>query len=320
MKRIAIIATSLAAAAALVAPATGQAAITIGSDLAPDPVNAGTCLAGSCTAANTALPGQQVTSPIQGVIVRWRVRAANTETTPVRLRVIRPQSGGVYTGINSSTTQTIPPTPVTTFSFPTQQPIAAGDHIGLDVDTPNSNFLVNTDGQPGVTFARWEPTLANGDTRSPDATFSNSQETTFNADVEPDCDQDGLGDETQDPDTSSCTPSTQVTQCSGFPPTIVGTPGNDTLVGTSKKDVIASLGGDDQVKGKRGKDVICGGEGNDRLKGSKGKDGLNGEAGDDALRGGKSRDALNGGDGTDTCNGGRGKDTGSACETTTKIP
>jgi hypothetical protein len=33
----------------------------------------------------------------------------------------------------------------------------------------------------------------------------------FNADVEPDCDQDGFGDETQDPDTSACNPPADTT-------------------------------------------------------------------------------------------------------------
>jgi Ca2+-binding RTX toxin-like protein len=93
----------------------------------------------------------------------------------------------------------------------------------------------------------------------------------INADVESDCDRDGLGDETQDTNTSSCSPVAPPT-CKGKPATIVGTEGTDVRKGTSGKDVIVGLGGNDKLYGEAGKDTLKGGPGKDKLKGGAGKD------------------------------------------------
>jgi Ca2+-binding RTX toxin-like protein len=120
----------------------------------------------------------------------------------------------------------------------------------------------------------------------------------INADVESDCDRDGLGDETQDTNTSSCSPVAPPT-CKGKPATIVGTEGTDVRKGTSGKDVIVGLGGNDKLSGLAGNDLICGGAGKDTLKGGKGNDKLYGEAGKDTLKGGPGKDKLKGGAGKD---------------------
>ncbi len=102
-------------------------------------------------------------------------------------------------------------------------------------------------------------------------------------------------------------------RCSGREATIVGTPGDDRLVGTPGRDVIAGLAGDDRVLARGGGDVVCGGAGRDRLQGGPGSDLLLGQAGDDALSGGPDRDILRGGPGRDVCSGGPGGDA-YACE------
>jgi hypothetical protein len=199
-------------AAALLLPALpAQGAVTIGSDLSHAPVNGGACALPTegCTAANTTLPGAQVSSPIDGVVVRWRLRFNSAGTSvSMALRVIRP-SGSAFTGVNTSTAPTFSSAVDTTVVSNTQQPIKAGDQIALDVlgtpAAPSNNLIVETAAQAGVTFVRWVPPLADGATAPPTATFdAPSQETTFNADVEPDADCDGLGDETQDPAVTVC--------------------------------------------------------------------------------------------------------------------
>jgi hypothetical protein len=40
---------------------------------------------------------------------------------------------------------------------------------------------------------------------------------------------------------------------------MVGTEGDDTLVGTNRHDVIVGLSGDDTIEGLRTGDIICGG-------------------------------------------------------------
>jgi Ca2+-binding RTX toxin-like protein len=47
--------------------------------------------------------------------------------------------------------------------------------------------------------------------------------------------------------------------------TIVGTPGDDVLVGTRRGDVICGGGGDDELVGRGGDDVLRGGAGRDKL-------------------------------------------------------
>src|SRR5215203_4672234 len=91
------------AGVALAVPAQAGAEVTIGSDLAPNPGNADPCNPdAACTISNSVLSGASLTSPLDGVVVRWRVRAQATMDTPghLRLRVIRERGGGESTGIN----------------------------------------------------------------------------------------------------------------------------------------------------------------------------------------------------------------------------
>lgn len=90
--------------------------------------------------------------------------------------------------------------------------------------------------------------------------------------------------------------------CGGLRATIVGTDGDDRLVGTRHRDVIAAGDGDDTVLGRGGNDVICGDEGQDRLEGGPGDDRLLGgldnlhpHGEDPCVRG----DQLDGGGGDD---------------------
>jgi Ca2+-binding RTX toxin-like protein len=108
--------------------------------------------------------------------------------------------------------------------------------------------------------------------------------------------------------------------------TMLGTEGDDRIVGTKKTDIVCALGGDDVVKTKGGPDVVDGANGDDTARGAKkadlllglkGRDKLFGSKGADRLLGGKDRDVLKAGadndnisarDGErDLVNGGSGK-------------
>jgi Ca2+-binding RTX toxin-like protein len=80
--------------------------------------------------------------------------------------------------------------------------------------------------------------------------------------------------------------------CGGRVATIVGTAGDDFLVGTSDDDVIVALEGDDRVTGLVGNDVLCGGEGTDMLRGGPGDDVLLGGLGAGVLRGSAGDDRM----------------------------
>ncbi len=86
--------------------------------------------------------------------------------------------------------------------------------------------------------------------------------------------------------------------CLGQTATIVGTHGDDILVGTVGKDVIQAGKGDDVVLGDRGGDVICGGPGTDFLRGGRNNDIVMGGPGDhDRAYGDLGDDRVNGGPG-----------------------
>jgi hypothetical protein len=87
-------------------------------------------------------------------------------------------------------------------------------------------------------------------------------------------------------------PQQPVLACAGEPTTLRGTPGNDTIRGTRRRDVIAAGAGNDVVRGLGGDDLICGGPGNDTLSGGGGGDVLDGGPGKDRLEGGRGMNKL----------------------------
>lgn len=106
--------------------------------------------------------------------------------------------------------------------------------------------------------------------------------------------------------------------CNGLPATIVGSDRADTIRGTNRNDVIATLGGRDNVDGRGGDDTIClgdgadtanGNRGNDTIIGGGGSDDINGNGGDDDIRSGAGADTVNGGAGDDIIDTGVGADT-----------
>jgi uncharacterized repeat protein (TIGR01451 family) len=100
-------------------------------------------------------------------------------------------------------------------------------------------------------------------------------------------------------------------------PTILGTPGNDSITGTSRGDVIVTFGGNDSVDGGRGDDIICLGSGGDTATGGSGRDFISAGGGrdvifgsldNDVLKGKRGRDRIFGNQGDDFLGGGRGND------------
>ncbi|MGD9685492.1 MAG: putative Ig domain-containing protein [Desulfobacter sp.] len=89
---------------------------------------------------------------------------------------------------------------------------------------------------------------------------------------------------------------------------LVGTPGDDSLIGSDLDSTILGLEGNDTLVGAGGHDDIDGGDGNDLLVGNGGYDALSGGSGDDTLKGGADADYLLGQDGNDILDGGAGRD------------
>jgi hypothetical protein len=170
------------AAFALPAASVAQAStVTVGSPFTVTPNGTATC-GGPCTWANTALAesGANVTSPISGTIVRWRIAGGYTGG-PFELRVIRSAGGGLYTGFGTSS----PGQPVGSGenTFTTSLPVQAGDLIGLD-ETVGSG-IPRSSAVPGSTESVWNPALGDGTSALAPTVNAPGFELLFNADVQP---------------------------------------------------------------------------------------------------------------------------------------
>jgi hypothetical protein len=174
----------VAAATGLAVPTVAHGTVTIGSNLGRAP-NVQPGCDPSCTKVATSLspaaiaPGG-LTSPVNGTVVTWRIRVADT-TAPAALRVIRRFADGFAAGAGTSATVT-PPVNATT-AFPTRLPIAIGESIGVNCCVGGAHIEVNGTG----TTDTWLPALADG--APPRDTFLNSPpspyELAVNADIEP---------------------------------------------------------------------------------------------------------------------------------------
>jgi hypothetical protein len=183
-------------------PCSASGAVTIGSNLEAAPTRTLLCSGAPCTTSHIALPPSNIapaglTTPIDGVVVRWRIKTEN-DVTPVALRITRPGIGAARTGAGTGPTVTPAANAISTFEI--RLPIGEGDAIGIDCC--DDDFLDAYADTPGAHYSFWNPRLEDGALLrvvSPQA-----QELLINADVEPDCDGDGFGDETQDLSLSSC--------------------------------------------------------------------------------------------------------------------
>ena len=90
---------------------------------------------------------------------------------------------------------------------------------------------------------------------------------------------------------------------------LIGTGGDDVIMGGFDGDTIKGLAGNDILSSDGGDATLLGGEGNDTLLSYDGNASLNGGAGDDTLTGSWGDDVLEGGQGNDTLAGGGGADT-----------
>jgi hypothetical protein len=189
------------AALAIAAPAQG--ATTIGSGLDDRANLAIACgtpgeATSLCTSAQIALPDRPITAPFDGVIVRWRMRAANSGNAS--LRVLRPAGGGKFAGAGTSAPITLTAPGVAgqdrSYFATTRLPVVQGDYIGLDHERRTGAIYAQRGGT-GFELVQYDLPLANGDAQGPDSSYKGA-ELLVNADVEVDKDGDGFGDETQD--------------------------------------------------------------------------------------------------------------------------
>jgi hypothetical protein len=124
-------------------------------------------------------------------MVLWRIKHASS-SVPFRVRVVRGAGGGAFTGAGTQEYAALSCPDVCTLNA--RLPVKAGDQIGIDGAAVAVTDIATVS---GANLAAWSPFLADGQTRAPDGNYGNF-ELLMNADIEPDADADGLGDETQD--------------------------------------------------------------------------------------------------------------------------
>lgn len=175
-----VLMAAAAAWAVLVAPSAQAATVTVGSPLsAPFPFSGSF---GTVTVTNLVLPepGANVTSPVDGTIVLWRLSGASGG--PFRLRVLTPGGGTTFTGAGTSEPRT--PLSTTTEAFTTNLPIRAGQQIGLDLSDPSDAVGIQSSAGLGARYGSWgPPPLADLDQQA-FSTGASDEELGFNADVQ----------------------------------------------------------------------------------------------------------------------------------------
>jgi hypothetical protein len=196
-RRIGLGVAAVVAGIALTLPGSAAGGVTFGSDLEDD-VLPGALLVSEVTVLqrqidqDDAAPGG-LRAPSNGVITGWRVKKGPTPAT-LALRVVRGNTS-VYQG-----QPTVFPTPAGTFRFEARARVRAGDAIGIDQLTGAEVQMLSL----GGALVAWSPLLGPTETRA--SNLQDAIQLLLNADLEPDCDNDGFGDETQDQSIESCNP------------------------------------------------------------------------------------------------------------------
>jgi hypothetical protein len=203
-RSLSIAVTAAAGALVLSLPGSAFGAVTIGSDLDAS-ANATFFQSNPATKAQRNLITDHrapdgLTSPINGVVVRWRVKA-DDGSPPIAFRVIRPGADAEEaTGAGTSATKDPQSNTTTSFGLNPGMPIRVGDGIGINTagaGSPNDYFH----GEAGVgDLNSWDPPLVDGGVPRTPEVVPSFFELLLQAVVEPDKDGDRLGDESQDPD------------------------------------------------------------------------------------------------------------------------
>jgi hypothetical protein len=148
----------------------------------------------SCLYSNPSAPaGASDVSPVNGVIVRWRLYGVTVpgplpgglySSPSYRLRILSPQDGATYLGAGSSTpVVSHSPTERSVETFPARLPIKAGQLIGIESE--NRESLMHFGYSSAVTSLFIEPSIADGETGTTNTGWENGFIFPFNADVLP---------------------------------------------------------------------------------------------------------------------------------------
>ena len=188
-----------AATVAFIVPAGAGAATTVGSTFVPS----GFDCQDNDWQLQTTSPSNQYVVPSAGVLTSWSHEASASNTpSDLKLEVARTTTtANQYLTVASSAAKV--PTAGTTNTYTDISiPVQAGDLLGMHSNGVNRN-CGELNGAYTVHYLGLTDPNA-GDTVT--TAFTANFRLDISATLEADCDADGLGDETEDADTSSCNP------------------------------------------------------------------------------------------------------------------
>lgn len=183
----------------LAMPASAGAATQIGQTFTPDAE-----FSAGFTGIQSGSPGGQYTVPSPGVITSWSFQASAAGVPQgLKLKVARAAGGANFTIVGESPPKNPVANTLNTYTD-VRIPVQTGDLLGLFMGSLNANTFRFVD--PGSGYLEHEKLgdFAPGTTTAYGGPFDLQLD--VSATLEPDCDSDGAGDETQDPNVSSCHP------------------------------------------------------------------------------------------------------------------
>jgi hypothetical protein len=162
-------------------------------------------------------PGQVLTAPVSGVITSWRLYTGEVKgaAATAQLRVLKLKTGTEYEAVRSGPVQTVDEVTAAVANksymheFKVSVPISAGETIGVGLSTvltPPQSYVLPA--LPAVEGQGWKygcmgcATPPPEDGHSAIAAVVENQWVAMSAQIEPDVNHNGLGDETQEP--ASC--------------------------------------------------------------------------------------------------------------------
>jgi hypothetical protein len=176
----------------LLGASSASAATQVGETFTP-PTNCA-----PATWLQSGSPGGQYAAPFVGVLTSWSFQAGPTPP-PIKLKVARHTGGNSFTIVGESDRMTLASNLLNT--YPVQIPVQAGDVLGF------TNFAGRECARaapgPGYSGHAIEADPAPGSTPAFEGPIPGIQ-LDISATLEPDCDSDGFGDETQDGDLLAC--------------------------------------------------------------------------------------------------------------------
>ena len=120
------------------------------------------CTSPTGTWANDTLgeAGANASSPVNGVVVSWRMHGNFTNGKAFELRILHPAGGGAYTGAGTSAREIASGGLFGATNWRTDLPIRTGDLVGINVNED----CVGVKGVTGSHYLNWFPALGEGST------------------------------------------------------------------------------------------------------------------------------------------------------------